>query len=115
MMKETWKDIPGYEGYYQINNLGQVRSLPRRTRVKNVTRRNGVSRDEYWTRTGKLIQPLNMHTCMCVRLYREGQPRKTVSVSKLMKLCFGDGNVAIVEQINKDGSIIVVSQNRYKK
>lgn len=27
--KEVWKDIPGYLGYYQISNLGRVRSLER--------------------------------------------------------------------------------------
>lgn len=27
--KEIWKDIPGYEGYYQASNLGRVRSLDR--------------------------------------------------------------------------------------
>ena len=25
-----WKDIPGYEGLYKINQLGQVKSLPRK-------------------------------------------------------------------------------------
>ena len=28
-MKEIWKDIEGYEGYYQISNLGRVKSLER--------------------------------------------------------------------------------------
>lgn len=28
-MKEIWKDIKGYEGLYQISNLGRVKSLPR--------------------------------------------------------------------------------------
>lgn len=28
-MEEIWKDIPGYEGYYQVSNLGRVKSLPR--------------------------------------------------------------------------------------
>lgn len=27
MQKEIWKDIPGYEGYYQINESGAVKSL----------------------------------------------------------------------------------------
>ena len=27
--KETWKDIPNYEGIYQASNLGQVKSLKR--------------------------------------------------------------------------------------
>jgi hypothetical protein len=26
---EVWKDIPGYEGLYQVSNLGNVKSLPR--------------------------------------------------------------------------------------
>lgn len=26
---EVWKDIPGYEGLYQVSNLGAVKSLPR--------------------------------------------------------------------------------------
>ena len=28
-MKEVWKDIVGYEGLYQVSNLGRVKSLPR--------------------------------------------------------------------------------------
>lgn len=29
-MKEIWKDIKGYEGLYQISNLGRVKSLARK-------------------------------------------------------------------------------------
>lgn len=29
-MIERWKDIPGWEGYYQVSNLGGVQSLPRK-------------------------------------------------------------------------------------
>ena len=28
-MKEIWKDIEGYEGLYQISNLGRVKSMER--------------------------------------------------------------------------------------
>lgn len=28
-MEEIWKDIEGYEGYYQVSNLGRVKSLRR--------------------------------------------------------------------------------------
>lgn len=33
-MKEVWKDIDGYEGLYQISNLGNVKSLPRKKTIK---------------------------------------------------------------------------------
>ena len=31
-MNELWKDIPGYEGLYQISNLGQVKSFRKSTK-----------------------------------------------------------------------------------
>jgi len=36
-MEEIWKDIKGYEGYYQISNMGNVKSLEH-----TVTKSNGV-------------------------------------------------------------------------
>ena len=38
-MEEIWKDIKGFEGRYQVSNLGNVRSLGRRVRCgRNATR-----------------------------------------------------------------------------
>lgn len=39
-MEEIWKDIPGYEGYYQASNLGGVRRLDRV--VKEIGKRGAV-------------------------------------------------------------------------
>lgn len=30
MTEETWKDIDGFQGLYQISNMGRVRSIPRK-------------------------------------------------------------------------------------
>jgi len=30
---EVWKDIPGYEGQYQVSDQGRVKSLPRDVRL----------------------------------------------------------------------------------
>lgn len=30
-MKENWKDIPGFEGHYQVSDLGRVKSLKRKS------------------------------------------------------------------------------------
>ena len=34
-MEEVWKDIVGYEGWYQASNLGRIRSVKRRTKKKD--------------------------------------------------------------------------------
>ena len=34
-MQEIWKDIKGYEGLYQVSNLGNVKSLERRVNSYN--------------------------------------------------------------------------------
>lgn len=34
-MKEIWKDIKGYEGLYQVSNIGRVKSLSHRSNHKN--------------------------------------------------------------------------------
>lgn len=34
-MQEIWKDISGYEGIYQVSNLGRVRSITHFTPIKN--------------------------------------------------------------------------------
>jgi hypothetical protein len=40
LLFEKWKDVAGYEGYYQISNFGRVRSLDRNeTNINNVTRK----------------------------------------------------------------------------
>lgn len=36
MDKEEWRDIPGYEGLYQVSNLGNVRSMSRVQRNKKL-------------------------------------------------------------------------------
>jgi hypothetical protein len=33
MMTEIWKDVVGFEGSYQVSNLGRVRSLDHRVRL----------------------------------------------------------------------------------
>lgn len=35
MTEEIWKDIPGFEGRYQVSNLGKVKSLDRKTIKKD--------------------------------------------------------------------------------
>jgi len=38
-MAEVWKDVKGYEGLYQVSNLGRVKSLERTVTAKNGSKR----------------------------------------------------------------------------
>ena len=52
-MKEIWKDIKGYEGIYQVSNLGRVRSLDRI--YSNNHPLNGVILKPYISNSGYLL------------------------------------------------------------
>ena len=52
---EQWKDIKGYEGRYQVSNLGRVKSLPKKMG-------NGVG---YMTDT-KILHPSTNHNGYCI-------------------------------------------------
>ena len=40
-MQEIWKDIPSYEGLYQVSNLGRVKSLKRQLILKPMRTKKG--------------------------------------------------------------------------
>lgn len=47
-MDEEWRPVVGYEGYYEVSSLGNVRSLPRYLVSKNGSR--------HWHLSGKIIK-----------------------------------------------------------
>ncbi len=44
-MPETWRDVAGYEGAYEVSDLGRVRSLGRRTRCNTSGYRTWAPQD----------------------------------------------------------------------
>jgi hypothetical protein len=48
MMEEVWKDIKGFEGLYQVSNMGRVRSLDR-----TIVARNGQT----YMKKGQILNP----------------------------------------------------------
>ena len=89
-----WRDIKGFEGYYQISSKGQVKAKKRLTRVSNVKRRNHYY-EETWERKEKLLKPIfedgeARPTTARVRLYKEGSSRRDVTIKRLIAENFFD-------------------------
>lgn len=67
-MNEIWKDIPGYEGKYEVSNLGRVRSLK-------------------FNKTKILKQDTNKRGYKRVNLYKNGK-KKNYWVHRLVAIAF---------------------------
>lgn len=78
-MEEIWKDIEGYEGYYQISNLGRVKSLNRICKHPS-----GVTR-----RVNERIMKFDINKLgyLRVHLAKDGTDKK-ISVHRLVAQAF---------------------------
>lgn len=85
-MKEIWKDVVGYEGLYQVSNLGNVKSLIGWD----------VSKQQYIKRE-KVLSPSESEYKRVV-LYKDGKC-KTISIHRLVAKTFLD-NPNNLPQIN---------------
>jgi hypothetical protein len=86
-MNETWKPVVGYEGLYEVSNMGRVRSL---TKVCTITR-NGITMDI--PHPGKILTPQRrQHGYLGVPLYGKGGHKtrgfRTHSVHRLVAEAF---------------------------
>lgn len=92
--KEIWKDVPGYEGYYQVSSLGRVKSLDR-----TITFSNGVKR--YYK--GKIVKGSlkKGYRQTTLRINNKG---RAFTFSQLVAMAFlnhtPNGHTFIVDHIN---------------
>lgn len=94
MTKEIWKDIPDYEGLYQVSNFGNVKSLPK---IRTVPQ--GINR---WP--GKNLKAFTDHTgYMYVNLSNGKKVRKT-GVHRLVLLAFVGAPEAGLIACHNDGN-----------
>lgn len=75
---EEWRDIPGYEGYYQVSNLGRVKSLRRLVVTSN---------GKKYYRDGVLLVQSIMNHYLSVNLNKDGES-KSRRVHRLVGLAF---------------------------
>jgi hypothetical protein len=86
-MNEIWKDVPNYEGLYQVSNLGNIKSLNYNKTKKEKVLLPNKSTNEY----------LN------VRLYNNNKS-KVYSVHQLVAIAFLNHNICghklVIDHIN---------------
>jgi len=79
--KEEWRDVVGYEGLYEVSNLGSVASKQKTVMAKNGTTRSYPRR--------KLKQYENSSGYMRVHLCKDGSS-KMVLVHRIVAMAFVD-------------------------
>jgi len=93
-MKEIWKSIPGYEGIYEVSDLGRVKSLSREIKYKN---RTAISKEKLLKQR---VGPVGYYE---VGLHNTNK-RKTKNIHQLVAMAFlnhtPDGYKIIVDHIN---------------
>lgn len=94
---ETWKDIEGYEGKYQVSNLGGVRSLDRYPLFKDGRKRR---------LQGQRLKPVKDHNGrLYVKLSNNENVRKNKSISRMVATAFlGSPEDALLEVNHIDGN-----------
>ena len=81
-MQEFWKDIKGYEGKYQVSNLGNVRSLDTKCIARNQFNGTGIR-----TSKGKVLSQSGTRYKK-VALYDKNHNKKFYSVHRLVAEAF---------------------------
>lgn len=84
---ETWKDIKGFEGRYQISNLGRVKSLPRIVIQEHTAHNHPVARKIQ----GTIIKPSDNgkgYKIVLLRLLNSNGRRKQFYVHRLVAEAF---------------------------
>ena len=95
---EEWRDVPEYEGYYQVSSLGRIRSLDR-----TVTTKHGVERFY----KGRVIDGTVHNGYKQTTLRGNGIGRR-YTFSQIVSMAFlghdPNGNTLVVDHINGDKS-----------
>lgn len=89
-MQETWVNIEGYNGFYQISNMGRIKSVPRK--IHNYTSKE------------RFLRPALSNKHLVVALCKNGKT-KMFRVENLVALYFVENPNMYKEIIHKDGNL----------
>ena len=101
---EHWLPVLGYEGLYEVSDLGRVRSVDRMERGANWRCPQGFMK----RRRGKLIKPLIKHNgYFQVNLYKDGKMRCRAVHRLVMEAFCGPSNLTVnhINEIKTDNRL----------
>lgn len=93
-MEEIWKDIPEYEGLYQVSNMGNVRSVERVVMFGNQKRTVKPSNLRFFKKANGYLS---------VKIYKHCK-QYTFYVHRLVAMAFCDGYFDTADVNHKDGN-----------
>lgn len=93
VVKEIWKDIPGYEGLYQASNLGKIKSL----------KKEKWNRFTYISSPERILSQSNSRGYSIVILTK-GKKRKTIGTHRLVAQTFIPNPNNYPQVNHKDGN-----------
>ena len=83
---EIFKDIKGYEGFYQVSNLGNVKSLVRKGRKKEMILRPKKKRDGHYSvslSNNSIKKHLDVHQLVAIAFLNHNQNGHTIEVDHI--------------------------------
>lgn len=105
-MTEDWRDVPGYDGRYQVSNLGRVRSVPY-VRYQQ-SKHPGVMM--YKHHPGKIMTPTGNGSGYLIIGFHNGKNKKNYYIHRLVAEAFipNPDNLKEVNHIdyNKSNNIV---------
>lgn len=101
-MKEIWRDVPKWDTYYEVSNLGRVRSLDRCLKVLN---NQGKVHIKFFK--GKILSPtIKSKGYLAVNLVASGKRRQSKCVHQLVLLAFVGGRIESFHACHNNGNRI---------
>ena len=94
-MEEIWKDVVGYEGLYQVSNMGRVRSLTRKVKIQN-TNKNRIFRGSIKAGCYELKNGYHV-----VSLYKNGKSKRFFT-HRLVAVAFLENPLNLPQVNHKD-------------
>lgn len=97
-MQEEWRDVVGYEGFYQVSNLGRVKSV---SRTQEIVWNGKIVKKSI---KGKIIAQTKQNGGYLMANLSMNGKRKECTVHRLVAIAFVDNPDGLKEVNHKDGN-----------